>query len=39
MKGPKGGVEQVKTPGDALRLVQGQAPIPRTPRPFRSMVF
>lgn len=40
MKGPKGGKkEQVKTPGDAVRLVQGQPPFPRTPRSFRSTVF
>lgn len=40
MKGLRGGVkEQVKSPGDAVRHVQGQPPIPRTPRPFRCMVF
>lgn len=45
MKGPsrEGGGAGVgghmKTPGDAASPVQGQPPIPRTTRPFRSAAF
>lgn len=37
LKRRRGG--QVKTPGDAVSPVQGQPPLPRTLRPFKSTVF